>query len=73
MILSEVKGYLLRNRRAALRDMAQHFKVEPDALRGMLSRWLQKGQLRRLPMGTPCEGSCCKCDPLIAEIYEWVD
>jgi hypothetical protein len=72
MILSELRDYLKANRRAALIDMAHRFDTDPEALRGMLEKWVTKGRVVKLPQGTACSGGCCKCDPATTEIYEWV-
>lgn len=71
MILSQLRDYLKTHRRAALADMALHFRTDPDALRGMLGKWIAKGRVEKLPSGTPCGGGCCRCDPQSIEIYEW--
>ncbi len=71
MILSEVRDHLRTHRRAALSDMAARFRTDPDALRGMLERWIAKGQVQKLPGGTPC-GGCSHCDPNTVEIYAWI-
>ncbi|MEE9346324.1 MAG: FeoC-like transcriptional regulator [Methylococcales bacterium] len=73
MILSELKQYIQSNHRVPLKDLSYRFDVEPDALRGMLQRWIDKGRLRILDAGTPCGGGCNKCAPQDIEIYEWVD
>lgn len=72
MILSELRDYLRTRRRVALIDMSLHFGIDADALRGMLARWIAKGQVERLPVGTVCGKSCCHCDPRTTEIYAWV-
>ncbi len=72
MILSEIRDYLMLNRRAALADMANRFDVTPDALRGMLDKLVAKGRIKKLPAGTACSG-CSECDPASTEIYEWLD
>lgn len=71
MILAELRDYLKSNRRAALIDMAHRFDIAPDALRGMLEKWVAKGRVEKLPQGSGCSGACCKCDPASTEIYEW--
>ena len=71
MILSDLRGYLQTHRRAALSDMAARFDTDPDALRGMLAKWIAKGRVEKLPAGTPCGSTCCHCDPFSIEIYEW--
>lgn len=71
MILSELRDYLKTHRRAALIDLSHRFDAAPDALRGMLERLMAKGQVEKLPQGTPCGGGCCKCDSATVEIYAW--
>lgn len=71
MILSDLRAYLQTHGRAALSDMSVRFQTDPDALRGMLAKWIAKGKVVKLPAGTPCGSKCCQCDPLTLEIYEW--
>ncbi len=73
MILSELRDYLKRQQRLSLLEMANHFEVDADALRGMLSKWVSKGKVKRIDTGASCGTSCCKCDPAMTELYEWVD
>jgi putative ferrous iron transport protein C len=70
MILSHVRDYLQTHRRAALYDLSVRFDTDPEALRGMLAKWVDKGKVAKLPLGTLC-GGCCHCDPNTVEIYEW--
>ncbi|MBV5309501.1 FeoC-like transcriptional regulator [Chromatium okenii] len=72
MLISELLRYLHDNQRAALRDLASHFDIEPEALRGMLELLERRGRVRKLPANTPCAGGCCSCDPASIEIYEWI-
>lgn len=72
MILSDIKQYLVKHRRVALRDLSIHFDADPDSMRGMLDQWIQKGKVRKFTAETQCGGTCCKCDPLAVELYEWV-
>ncbi len=71
MILTELKSYLVENKSAPLIDMAHHFDVTPDAVKGMLGHWIRKGKVRRVEGGI-CSKGCCKTDPANLEIYEWV-
>ncbi|MSS75997.1 MAG: sugar metabolism transcriptional regulator [Methyloglobulus sp.] len=73
MILSDLRGYLKEQKRAALKDMEMRFNVDADALRGMLRKWITKGYVRKLPSGTSCSTGCCKCDPALTEFYEWIE
>lgn len=72
MILSELRDYLKQRRRLSLLDMVTHFGIDADALRGMLNKWISKGKVKRLNADTSCR-ACCKCDPAMTELYEWVD
>ena len=73
MILSDLRAYLKKQKRVALKDMEMRFHIDADALRGMLSLWINKGYVRKLPTGTACSSGCCQCDPALTELYEWVD
>jgi putative ferrous iron transport protein C len=80
MILSELRDYLAERRRASMRDLTHRFDNDPEVLRDMLNRWIDKGRLRRAMTVNACsdagKSSCTGCgsgDPLLAEIYEWVD
>lgn len=73
MILSELKNYLQLNRRAMLADMAHRFDMDPDALRGMLGKWVSKGKVRKVSSNAGCSDGCCKCDPALLELYEWLE
>lgn len=72
MILSDIKEYFSNHGAASLADLSVHFAVEPDAMRGMLGRWQQKGKLRKLPEGASCPNCCMACNSDHAEIYEWL-
>lgn len=74
MILSDVRDYLKQRQRVTLNDLVIHFGMDADALRGMLGKWVNKGKVRKTtPNSAACGTSCCKCDPALTEIYEWID
>lgn len=73
MILSDLRNFMQEKRRVTLNDLVLHFQVDANALRGMLNKWISKGKVKLSPAGTNCGTSCCKCDPLLTEIYEWVE
>ncbi len=73
MILADLRSYIKQQRRVALKDLTLHFNTDADALRGMLGLWMSKGIVRKMPMESACGTSCCKCDPELTELYEWVD
>ncbi len=45
MILSDIRRYLRENKQASLTELAQHFAVEPEALRCMLDHLIAKGYI----------------------------
>jgi hypothetical protein len=71
MILSELRSYLKEKKRVTLHELVVHFDIDADALRGMLGKWISKGKVRQLPVGSGCGTGCCKCDPALTEFYEW--
>lgn len=73
MILSELRDYLRTHRRATLSDMAIRFDKDPDALRGMLQKWIAKGRVEKLSGDGSCTRGCARCSPPAVEIYEWKD
>jgi hypothetical protein len=73
MILSELRRYLKQQKTVTLHDLVIHFNIDADALRGMLSKWMSKGKVRQLPVNSACGTSCCKCDPTLTELYEWIE
>lgn len=73
MTPSEVKRYLAERKVAPLNDIALHFDMEPDAIRGLLGHWFRKGKVR-LHKDEGCEtNSCCSdCHSGNKEVYEWL-
>lgn len=73
MILSELRDYLQQQQRVTLNDLVIHFDTDADALRGMLGKWISKGRVKKLSPDANCGTSCCKCDPTLTELYEWIE
>ena len=73
MILSELRDYLKLHKRVTLNDLVIHFNMDADALRGMLGKWISKGKVKRLNPDSSCGTTCCKCDPALTELYEWLE
>ncbi|PPC91301.1 MAG: sugar metabolism transcriptional regulator [Methylobacter sp.] len=73
MILAELRDYLKQQQRVTLSDLVNHFHIEANALRGMLAKWIDKGKLRKTGLESNCGTGCCKCDPALTEIYEWLE
>ena len=71
MILSQVRDYLEHRGQATLADLALHFDTQPEAMRGMLDRWVSKGRVERRKAEAACGTSCNRCDPAAMELYVW--
>jgi len=71
VILSDIRDYLQQRGQATLADIALHFDTDPDAVRGMLQVWIQKGKVHRQMATASCGGSCTQCDSASTEIYIW--
>jgi hypothetical protein len=71
MLLTDVKTYLTTRGRASLDDLATHFTMAPEAMRGLVETWIAKGCARRIGDGRPC-GTCGKCEAARTESYEWI-
>ena len=74
VILSELRDFIQQQGRVSLKDLVVKFNVDPDALRGMLQKWVKKGRIKQeMAGGSACGTGCCQCDPLITEVYQWVN
>lgn len=71
MILRELQQYLRQHPSTSLDELARHFAIAPDALRGMLQQLVRKGRVRKLE--TKQCGGCHSCAPETLELYEWVN
>lgn len=73
MILSDLKTFLHSQRAANLMEMTQRFQTEPAVIRDMLQVWIRKGCIEKAAAVPGCGSSCSKCNPLLTEVYCWVD
>ncbi len=70
-ILRDVRDYLEQHQRASLNDLAIHFQTSPDAMRGMLDQWINKGKVRQCP-ASACASCARGCASAPGDSYEWV-
>lgn len=70
-MLGALQSYIAVRGTVSLADLAQHFRMDPLALRPMLDRLTRKGRIRRLPCPDRCSGCQC-CAESQLEYYEWV-
>ena len=78
-VLLDLKAYLEAHNQASMRDLSAHFRLAPDALRGMLEHWIRKGRVARHDFTGGCscvdksKSACGACGVDNAfEFYEWV-
>ena len=77
-MLMEIRSYLQSRGSASLTDLSNHFRIAPDALRGMLAHWIGKGMVRQREEPAACggcvsAGTCCGCAVSESpEIYDWI-
>ncbi len=72
-MLIGIKDYFNRHGVVTLNDLAVHFQVAPDAMRGMLGHWLRKGKVRKHSACCTRSDGCGSCDAALSEWYEWVE
>ena len=73
-MLSAIKRYLIQRGPSSLADIAMHLDSPPTAVSGMLEQWISKGRVRRIKATPSCCGiSCCRCEPVVAELYQWLE
>jgi hypothetical protein len=71
MILSDIGRYVQAHHQVTLNQIAVHFNAQPDAVRGMLEIWVNKGKISRQMATTSCGSTCQQCDTALTEIYIW--
>ena len=72
MILSDIQKFIAENKRASIADLKIHFRMDGDALRGMLNRLIRKGRISKMAEAKKC-GGCSSCADDTTEIYVWVN
>ncbi len=73
MSLLAIKKYMKQHRMSHLFGLMQYFDMDADLARGLLLHWQCKGHIKKVQKTNQCGTQCCKCDPSLTEIYEWVD
>ncbi len=73
MILNDIKSYVKLRKQVSLKDIALHFDIEVEAVKGLLDFWIQKGRIKLSSSNSSCNtGSCSSCSQQdSSEIYEW--
>jgi len=73
MILIDLKHYLEKNKCLSINDLALHFDLSHDAIRGMLDHWIAKSRVKKILCRGECGKGCFSCNKSTKmELYEWV-
>ncbi len=79
-VLIDLRSYLQQHNQVSMRDLSTHFRLAPDALRGMLAHWMRKGLVERhdfaggCSCGSKSRSACGACGVDNAfEFYEWIE
>lgn len=72
MSLLDLKSYLKQHNQIALIDIANHFGVQIDTVKSMISHWINKGRVKMIT-GQYCNKGCCKANPENLVMYEWIE
>lgn len=71
MILTDMQYYLAEHKHAAVGDLALHFGIAPDAMRGMLDFLARKGKVHPLPLRPKCRGVRCVIPRFSSPMSGW--
>ncbi len=71
MIVTDVQTYLKKTRKVSLSQLSNHFRMDANAIRPILTKLICKGRIRKMD-AKKC-GGCCQCSPDTLEFYEWVN
>ena len=71
-MLGDIKRYIKQRKSVNLNDLVLHFQTSPDAMKGMLDKWIKKGKATVMVSERACNG-CTACEPSLEEYYEWCD
>ena len=72
MILLELRQYLQAKTTVSMKELVDHFKMNPEFLRDMLAKFQNKNQLSKYCKTSACGQKCTLCDPLTTELYSWI-
>jgi len=70
MILNDVKNYVKTRQQVSLHEIALHFDVETEALKGMLDFLVSKDRIRQHTIQA-CPGGCACSQSENNEVYSW--
>ena len=71
MILSEIQNSIKQQGKTSIAELEAKFKMDANAIRGILNKLIRKGRIKKMGEGQKC-GGCKSCAPEAIEFYEWV-
>ena len=75
-MLLALRDYLVECKTADVREIAWHFKQEPELIRDWLQHWIRKGRVQRAQPSHGCAVRCAgcsnRCGASSPEIYAWI-
>lgn len=71
MILSEIQNLIKQQGKTSIAELEAKFKMDANAIRGILEKLIRKGRIQKMGEGKKC-GGCQSCAPEAIEFYEWV-
>jgi hypothetical protein len=70
-MLNKLKTILIENQQIPLKELSEMLELDRDATKQLLSFYIQKQLVEKLPEGTTCT-HCTVCEPQTIEIYRWL-
>jgi hypothetical protein len=70
-MLNKLKSILIENQQIPLKELSELLDLDREATKQLLSFYIQKNLVEKLPEGTLCT-HCSVCEPQTIEIYRWL-
>ncbi|WOG30201.1 FeoC-like transcriptional regulator [Endozoicomonas sp. 8E] len=66
-----IRDFLSEKGICTLAELSQHFEVDPEAMKAMLSHWVRKGKVVEESSG--CKQGCVSCGSEQLIVYRWLN
>ena len=70
-MLNKLKSIFIENQQIPLKELSELLGLDREATKQLLTFYLQKKLVEKLPEGTLCT-HCSVCEPQTIEIYRWL-
>ncbi len=71
-MLNKLKSILIEYQQIPLKELSEMMGLDSEATKQLLSFYIQKNLVEKLPEGTICT-HCTVCEPQTIEIYRWLE